>query len=111
MSSTRVSPEQRHVAGDEHGAAEPGRQRVQAALDGAAGALDVVLVGDDEARVEGGAHLDDAVALVADDDLHVVGTRGAGRADGVADEREATDVVQDLGVADSSACPLRRRGR
>ena len=49
--------EQRHVAaGDQHGAGEVGGQGQQAALDGPAGALDGVLVGEDEVGVDRGAH-------------------------------------------------------
>ena len=63
-----VAGEQRHVAaGDEHGAAQVGGQGQQAALDGSAGALHLVLVGEDEVGVEVGAHRDDLLALVAHD--------------------------------------------
>ena len=75
-----VAGEQRHVAvGDEHGAAQVGGQGHQAALDGPAGALDVVLVGDDEVGVERGAHGDDPVALVAHDDARRARPRWPGR--------------------------------
>ena len=47
----RLAVEQRHVAvRDDHGAGQVGGQRLEGALDGAAGALDVVLVGDDAPR-------------------------------------------------------------
>ena len=52
-STSVVAGEQRHVAvGDEDGAAQLGGQGEQAALDGPAGALDVVLVGDDQVGVD-----------------------------------------------------------
>ena len=67
--------EQRHVAvGDDDGAVEAGGQRLEGALDGAAGALDVVLVGDDGRRGRRSRDvLGDAVALVAHDDGEVLG--------------------------------------
>jgi hypothetical protein len=93
-----VAGEQRNVAvRDEDRARQVCRQRLEAALDGAAGALDVVLVGDDEPGIQGGALLDDAVALVADHHADVLGPGLPGGPDRVADQRQATDAVQNLG--------------
>jgi hypothetical protein len=85
------------TAGDEHGADQVGWQCSKAALDGSAGALHLVLVGDDERRVDAGAVLHDEVALVTHDHLDVLSSRRTCGADGVAEERQPTDGVQDLG--------------
>ncbi len=98
-SSTRVSPVSSGTSPvrDEHGAAQLGGQGEQAALDGAAGALDLVLVGEDEVGVDRGAHGDHPVAVVAHDHADVLGPGGARGADRVADEGDPADGVQDLG--------------
>ena len=90
--------EQRDVAvGDEHRAGEVGGQRVEAALDGPAGAGHLVLVGDDDVGVELGHVLGDPVALGAHDDDEVVRMGPPGRRHGVLEEGTAADRVQDLG--------------
>ena len=98
-SSERLAGEQRHVAvGHQDRAARgPLGQGVEGALGGAAGALDVVLVGDDGLRVDLGDVGGDQVALVPDDDGEVLGADGAGRGDRVAQQGPAPDPVQDLG--------------
>ena len=74
--------QQRHIAvGDEDGAVEVGRQRLQAAFDGAAGALDLVLVGDQTVGVALGDVGGDPVALMTDDDLQIRGVDSPGRGD------------------------------
>lgn len=86
--------QQRGVAvGDDHGAVQVGWQLLQRALGGAAGALDLVLVGDD--RVGPGLlhHRDDAVALGAHGDRDVLGPGVRGGEQRVADEGAATDGV------------------
>ena len=89
--------EQRHVAvGDEDGAAQVGRQDVEGALGGAAGALDLVLIGDRRARLELLDVRGDDVALVTHDDREMLRLRAACRVDGVAEQAAATDRVQHL---------------
>ena len=71
--------EEGHIAvGDEDGALEVLGKHLQRALGGAAGALDLVLVGDDRARVDLGHVLGHQVALVADDDGEVLGSGSRG---------------------------------
>ena len=96
-----LAGEERDVpVGDDHGAAEVGGQGVESTLDGSAGALDVVLVDDDELLVEGRAHLDHAAALVAHDERDVLGLGGPGGADGVTDQGHAAMRWRTLEVAD-----------
>ena len=89
--------QQRDVAHrHEDGARQVGGEGVEAALGGPARPLDLVLVGDGARGVDRGDVLGDAVTLVADDDGDVLGARGAGRGDGVPDERAAADGVHHL---------------
>ncbi len=93
----RLAAQQRDVAvGDEDGPGEVRGQGVEATLGGPAGALDLVLVGDDDPVVEGLAEGDDLVAPVPDDDGDVLGAGVPPGPDGVAEERSPADAVEDL---------------
>ncbi len=99
--------EQRHVAvGDDDGALEAGRERLERALDGATGALDLVLVGDEHVGVVLEHVLGDLVALVPHDDGEVLGSDPAGSPQGMPHERAPADRVQHLGDRGLHACAL-----
>ena len=103
----RLRGQQRHVAvGDDHGALESGRERLERALDGTTGALDLVLVGDEHVGVVLEHVLGDLVALVPHDDGEVLGSDPAGGPQGMPHERAPADRVQHLGDRGLHACAL-----
>jgi hypothetical protein len=93
-----VGGEQGHIAvGDDDRARQVGRQGRQPALDGPAGAFDLVLVGDEAVRVARFDVRGHPVAFVADNDLQVERVDPAGGSDRVVDQAASADHVQDLG--------------
>ena len=84
------------AVGDDDGAGEVGRQRGETALDGAAGALDLVLIGDEAVGVALGDVGSDEVTFVPHDDLEVDGVDASGCRDRMVDQAAPTDGVQDL---------------
>ncbi len=99
--------EQGHVAvGDDDGAGEVVGQGLEAALDGSARALDVVLVGDEHVGVVLEHVLGDPVAFVAHDDDEVLRTDPACCPQGVPDEGAPSDRVQHLRDRGLHACAL-----
>ncbi len=105
----RLRGEQGHVAvRHEHGALQVGGEGRQAALDRPAGALDLVLVGDDRVGVDVGDVLGDAVALVPDDDREVCRVHASRRGDRVAEQGPPADGVQHLRLGRAHAHPLAR---
>jgi hypothetical protein len=111
MQSRRA--EQRNIAvGDHHSAGQWFGIRcgegLEAALDGAAGPLGLVLVGDHGVRSQLGDVRGDLVAFVPDDDHQVIGGEVAGCGHRVAEQRGAADAVEHLGDCRFHAGPLAR---
>ena len=95
-----VGGEEGHIAiGDQHGPGEIVGQLVETALHRSTGALDIVLVGDDQLVVILLAEGDHLLPRVPDDDLHVVRTGATGGADRVPEQGAPTDPVEHLGGA------------
>ncbi len=104
----RLGVEQRHVAVRDDDRAGRGRagSTLERALDGAARALDLVLVGDEYVGVVLEHVLGDPVALVPHDDGEVLGSDPAGSPQGMPHERAPADRVQHLGDRGLHACAL-----
>jgi hypothetical protein len=105
--------QQRHIAvGDDDGSAEVLGQLGQRTFGGAAGARNLVLIGDEQGPLGGhgqGVEVgDELIALVADDDDEVVG-RGSGRCgDGMMEQGASADGMHHLGKSRLHSSALAR---
>ena len=96
----RIAVEQRSVrTGDNNGTVQRhavGHKALQRALNGAACAWNLILIGDEDGGIHRHGLLHNAVAFVADDDDEPVRVERAARVDGVAEQGTPRNRVQDL---------------
>src|SRR5699024_7474143 len=97
--------QQRHVTIGDQDRAGGGRDLVEAALDGASGAGDLVLVGDGDLGRVIGQVLGDPLALVPQHHHQLGGAGPLGGGRRLDQQLPSSDGVEDLGGAGLHACP------